>query len=99
MPVLLRFTVFIKYVTPEDIHVYRIDESFLDVTPYLKHCNMTARELAKTIIQDTRNTVGTISTCGIGTNLYPAKITLNIQAKHAQRPSCEGMSQFRRVGS
>ena len=77
------YGVFLKYVAPQDIHVYSIDESFLDVTPYLKLYNMTARELAKTIIQDIRSTVGTISTCGIGTNLYLAKIALDIQAKHA----------------
>lgn len=75
---------FLKYVAPEDIHVYSIDESFLDVTPYLKLYNMTARELAQTIIQDIRENVGTISTCGIGTNLYLAKIALDIQAKHAK---------------
>ena len=78
------YGVFLKYVAPQDIHVYSIDESFLDVTPYLKLYNMTARELAKTIIQDIRSTVGTISTCGIGTNLYLAKIALDIQAKHAK---------------
>lgn len=78
------YGVFLKYVAPQDIHVYSIDESFLDVTPYLKLYNMTARELAKTIIQDIRNTVGTISTCGIGTNLYLAKIALDIQAKRAK---------------
>ena len=70
------YGIFLKYVAPQDIHVYSIDESFLDVTPYLKLYNMTTRELAKTIIQDIRNTVGTISTCGIGTNLYLAKIAL-----------------------
>ena len=75
--------VFLKYIAPEDIHTYSIDESFLDVTPYLKLYNMTARELAKTIIDDVRNTVGTVSTCGIGTNLYLAKIALDIHAKHA----------------
>lgn len=78
------YGVFLKYVAPQDIHVYSIDESFLDVTPYLKLYNMTAIELAKTIIQDIRSTVGTISTCGIGTNLYLAKIALDIQAKHAK---------------
>lgn len=78
------YGVFLKYVAPQDIHVYSIDESFLDVTPYLKLYNMTARELAKTIIQDIRSTVGTVSTCGIGTNLYLAKIALDIQAKHAK---------------
>ena len=75
--------VFLKYIAPEDIHTYSIDESFLDVTPYLSLYKMTARELAKTIIDDVRETVGTVSTCGIGTNLYLAKIALDLHAKHA----------------
>ncbi len=74
--------VFLKYIAPEDIHVYSIDESFLDVTSYLKLYGMTARELAQTIIRDVKDTVGTISSCGIGTNLYLAKIALDIKAKH-----------------
>ena len=75
--------VFLKYIAPEDIHVYSIDESFLDVTPYLKMYGTTARKLAVRIIQDVKDTVGTICTCGIGTNLYLAKIALDIKAKHA----------------
>jgi DNA polymerase V len=74
--------VFLKYVAPEDIHTYSIDESFLDVTPYLKMYGTTAKELAIKIIADIKDTVGTISTCGIGTNLYLAKIALDIKAKH-----------------
>lgn len=75
--------VFLKYIAPEDIYTYSIDESFIDVTNYLKMYGMTAKELAKTIIEDVRNTVGTISTCGIGTNMYLAKVALDIMAKHA----------------
>lgn len=75
--------VFLKYIAPEDIFTYSIDESFIDVTHYLKMYNMTAKQLAKTIIEDVRNTVGTISTCGIGTNMYLAKVALDIMAKHA----------------
>ena len=74
--------VFMKYVAPEDIHVYSIDESFLDMTPYLKLYGLSPRELAKTIMDDVKNTVGTLSTCGIGTNLYLCKIALDILAKH-----------------
>ena len=74
--------VFLKYVAPEDIHTYSIDESFLDVTPYLKMYGLSAKELAVKIITDIKDTVGTISTCGIGTNLYLAKIALDIKAKH-----------------
>lgn len=74
--------VFLKYIAPEDIHTYSIDESFLDVTPYLKMYGMTAKELAVKIIADINETVGTVSTCGIGTNLYLAKVALDIKAKH-----------------
>ena len=77
------YGVFLKYIAPEDIHVYSIDESFLDVTPYLTMYNMTAKEIAIMIIKDVKETVGTICTCGIGTNLYLAKIALDIKAKHA----------------
>ena len=77
------YSVFLKYIAPEDIHVYSIDESFLDVTNYLKMYGMSAKELAVMIIKDVKETVGTICTCGIGTNLYLAKIALDIKAKHA----------------
>ena len=77
------YAVFLKYIAPEDIHVYSIDESFLDVTPYLAMYKMTAKEIAVMIIKDVKDTVGTICTCGIGTNLYLAKIALDIKAKHA----------------
>ena len=77
------YGVFLKYLSPDDIYVYSIDEAFLDVTPYLRMYGMTAKELAKTIMQDVRDTVGTVSTCGIGTNLYLAKIALDLTAKHA----------------
>ena len=77
------YGVFLKYIASEDIHVYSIDESFLDVTPYLTMYGMTAKEVAVMIIKDVKDTVGTICTCGIGTNLYLAKIALDIKAKHA----------------
>lgn len=75
--------VFLKYFAPEDIYVYSIDESFIYVTPYLRMYHLTPRELAAKVIADIRNTVGTLSTCGIGSNLYLAKVALDIQAKHA----------------
>ena len=77
------YAVFLKYIAPEDIHVYSIDESFLDVTNYLKMYGMSAKELAARIIKDVKDTVGTICTCGIGTHLYLAQIALDIKAKHA----------------
>ncbi len=78
------YGVFLKYLAPEDIYVYSIDEAFLDVTPYLKMYGLPVKELAQKIIQDIRDTVGTVSACGIGTNLYLAKIALDITAKHAE---------------
>lgn len=76
--------VFLRFVAPEDIYTYSIDESFLDVTPYLKMYGMTAKELAKKIIQEVRDVMGTVSTCGIGTNMYLAKVALDICAKHSK---------------
>ena len=74
--------VFLRYVAPEDIYTYSIDESFIDVTPYLKMYGKSARGLVKEIIQSVREIVGTVSTCGIGTNMYLAKVALDILAKH-----------------
>lgn len=75
--------VFLRFVAPEDIYTYSIDESFIDITPYLKLYGMTAKELAKKIIQEVTDVVGTISSCGIGTNMYLAKVALDILAKHS----------------
>ena len=77
------YGIYLNYISKEDIHVYSIDEAFLDVTSYLKLYHMTARELAKTIMQDILQQTGIQSTCGIGTNLYLAKVALDILAKHA----------------
>ena len=77
------YGVFLKYFAPEDIYVYSIDESFIFVSPYLRMYKMSARELARKVIADIQKTVGTLSTCGIGTNLYLCKIALDIKAKHA----------------
>ena len=76
--------VFLRFIAPEDIYTYSIDESFIDVTPYLKLYGMSAKELAKKIIQEVHDVVGTISSCGIGTNLYLAKVALDILAKHSK---------------
>lgn len=76
------YDIYLKYVAPEDIHVYSIDEVFMDVTHYLKAYRMTARELAMQIVQDVLRTTGITSTAGIGTNLYLCKIALDIEAKH-----------------
>ncbi len=71
-----------KYVSSEDIHVYSIDEVFMDVTGYLKTYEETPRELAKTMIKDVLDTTGITATAGIGTNMYLAKVAMDIVAKH-----------------
>ena len=76
------YSIYLKYVSKEDIHVYSIDEAFLDITDYLPMYQLTARELALRILQDIRETTGIPAACGIGTNLYLAKIALDITAKH-----------------
>ena len=76
------FSIYMKYVSSEDIHVYSIDEVFMDVTGYLKTYGKTPRELAKTMIRDVLNTTGITATAGIGTNIYLAKVAMDIVAKH-----------------
>lgn len=76
------YDVYLKYVAPEDIHVYSIDEVFMDVTAYLKTSKKTAREFARMMIQDVFNTTGITATAGIGTNLYLCKVAMDIVAKH-----------------
>lgn len=76
------YNVYLKYVAPEDIHVYSIDEVFIDVTNYLKTYDMTARELTMKIILDVLKTTGITATAGIGTNLYLCKVAMDIVAKH-----------------
>ena len=76
------YNVYLKYIAPEDIHVYSIDEVMMDVTNYLQTYRMTARELAKVMISDVLHTTGITATAGIGTNLYLCKIAMDITAKH-----------------
>lgn len=78
------YAIYLKYVSKEDIHVYSIDEAFLDVTDYLPMYQIDAKELAVRIVEDIRNGTGITATAGIGTNLYLAKIALDITAKHAK---------------
>jgi DNA polymerase V len=77
------YDIYLKYISPEDIHVYSIDECFMDVTHYLDLYHMNARELASTMIRDVLHTTGITATAGIGTNLYLCKIAMDIVAKHA----------------
>ena len=78
------YNVYLKYVAPEDIFPYSIDEVFMDVTDYLQTYRMTARELAMTMIQDVLQTTGITATAGIGTNMYLCKIAMDIVAKHIE---------------
>lgn len=78
------YNVYLKYFSPEDIYVYSIDEVFCDITHYLKMYKMTARELVTKVIQDVYTTTGITATAGIGTNLYLAKVAMDVGAKHVK---------------
>ena len=75
------YRTYLKYIAPEDIHVYSIDEVFMDVTAYLGSYKMTAHELAIKMIRDVLATTGITATAGIGTNMYLAKVAMDIVAK------------------
>lgn len=77
------YATYLKYISAEDIHVYSIDEVFMDVTGYLKSYGCTAHELAIRMIRDVLKTTGITATAGIGTNMYLAKIAMDIEAKHS----------------
>ena len=77
------YGIYLRYISPEDIHVYSIDEAFLDVTPYLPHYHLAPKEMAVMLMETVYREVGVRAACGIGTNLYLAKIALDITAKHA----------------
>ena len=76
------YGIYLEYIAPEHIHVYSIDEVFIDAAPYLKLYKMTARELAMKLIQAVLKETGITATAGIGTNLYLCKIAMDIVAKH-----------------
>lgn len=78
------YDVYLKYVSPEDIHVYSIDEVFIDATHYLKTYRMTPKEFAKKMIDDVLQTTGITATAGIGTNLYLCKVAMDIVAKRTE---------------
>ncbi len=78
------YNVYLKYIAPEDIHVYSIDEVFIDATDYLKTYGMTPRELAMKMVLDVLETTGITATAGIGANLYLCKIAMDIYAKHCE---------------
>ncbi|MBQ6560040.1 MAG: DNA methylase [Erysipelotrichaceae bacterium] len=78
------YEIYLNYVSQEDIHVYSIDEVFIDVTAYLNTYQLTAHELALKMIRDVLSQTGVTATCGIGSNLYLAKVAMDIEAKHMQ---------------
>ena len=82
------YDIYLKYVAPEDIHVYSIDEVFMDVTDYLGTYRMSARKLVMTMIHDIFDTTGITATAGIGTNLYLCKVAMDIVAKHIAPDAC-----------
>ena len=84
------YNVYLKYLDSSDIYVYSIDEVFCDITNYLNYYNMNAESLVTKIIKDVYNTTGITATAGIGTNLYLAKIAMDIVAKHV-KPNKEGV--------
>lgn len=75
------YDVYLKFIAPEDIHVYSIDEVFIDLTPYLKTYQKTPREMAEMLIKEVLTTTGITATAGIGTNMYLAKVAMDITAK------------------
>ena len=83
-------SIYLKYISSEDIHVYSIDEVFIDVTGYLKTYNLSARELASLLIREVLKETGITATAGVGTNLYVAKVAMDIMAKHVQ-PDRDGV--------
>ena len=84
------YEIYLKYIAPEDIHVYSVDEVFIDATDYLKTYKMTAHELAITMIRDVLSQTGITATCGIGSNMYLCKIAMDITAKHSE-PDRDGV--------
>lgn len=84
------YNIYLRYISPEDIHVYSIDEVFIDATSYLKNYKMTARELAMKLMKEVLRETGITATAGIGTNMYLAKVAMDIEAKRA-KPDKDGV--------
>ncbi len=78
------YSIYLRHVAPEDIFPYSIDEVFTDVTSYLKAAGMTAKEFASSMIKEVQDETGITATCGLGTNLYLAKVAMDLMAKHAE---------------
>lgn len=84
------YQIYLEFIAPEDIHVYSIDEVFIDATPYLRTYGMTAHDLARKMIARVLTQTGITATAGIGTNLYLCKVAMDIVAKHMQ-PDADGV--------
>lgn len=84
------YAIYLKYVAPEDIHVYSVDEVFIDATDYLGAHKLSPREFAKMLVKDVLTTTGITATAGIGTNLYLCKVAMDIVAKHI-KPDKDGV--------
>lgn len=84
------YNIYLKYIAEEDMHAYSIDEVFIDATPYLKNYRLTTRELAIKIIKEVLKETGITATAGIGTNMYLAKVAMDIVAKHT-KPDKDGV--------
>lgn len=92
------YGVYLKYIAKEDIHMYSIDEAFLDVTHYLSLYQKSARELALEMMADIRSTTGIPAAAGVGTNLYLAKVALDILAKHTKdHIACLDEKRYREI--
>lgn len=78
------YEMYLKYVAPEDIHVYSIDEVFIDATPYLKTYRLTPKEFARKLIYEVLEATGITATAGIGTNMFLCKVAMDIVAKHIE---------------
>ncbi len=78
------YSIYLRHVAPEDIFPYSIDEVFIDVTGYLKAAGMTAREFASSMIKEVQDETGITATCGLGTNLYLAKVAMDLMGKHTE---------------
>lgn len=76
------YAIYLRFVSSEDIHVYSVDECFIDFTPYLRTYKKTAEEMAVMMIDEVRRETGICATAGIGTNMFLAKVALDITAKH-----------------
>lgn len=84
------YQIYLRYIAPEDIHVYSIDEVMIDITEYMRMYKLTARELTTKLIHEIKSETGITATAGIGTNLYLCKVAMDIVAKHAL-PDAEGV--------